>query len=90
MSKMESHSNYLANMCRICTNRAHTQAEIKAKKPHKYVAKYSDMINTLFGIDSTTDNKLIHPNKICTACYQLLLNSKKTGDGNSMRGNISS
>ena len=76
---MEYHKQYVNDMCRICANRAQKSKEIFAKKPPKYVSNYSDMIYVLFGVDTASDISSIHPPKICDDCYQLIMNSKKTG-----------
>ena len=75
----------LDSICRICTKRAQSNQEIKSKKPVKYASKYADMIYILFGIDIQNDQANCHPTKICTACYQLLMNSKKRGINGEMK-----
>jgi hypothetical protein len=81
---MDHHQGYIDNMCRICTQRAQTAAEVKKKKTSKFASTHKDMIYILFGVDVENDNPAIHPRKICNQCYQLLMNSRKSGSNGEM------
>jgi hypothetical protein len=71
-------------MCRICTNRAQSRKELISKRPPKYASNYADPIYILFGLDIVNDDEAIHPLKLCNECYQLIMNSKKTGHNGEM------
>ena len=71
---MDTHKQYLSNLCRICTNRAQSHQDVKAKITPLFAAKYKDMINTLFGINIDHDVNDRHPDKICKECYRLMIN----------------
>ena len=76
---METHLNILGNLCRVCTNRAQTSKEIRAKKKKYEVRAYMDHIFILFGIDISTDNASTHAEYICSECHSRIANSIKTG-----------
>ena len=78
---MDKHDKSLQNMCRVCTNRAQTKAEISKRKPVRYVKDHVDSIRELYGLDCSNDDTRIHPQKICSSCYQTLTNSKHRGGG---------
>ena len=76
---MDEHKKYISKMCRICTNRTQTFRASTSHKVEKPVERYSDLIYILFGIDICDDDSVVHPKCMCDECYQLLMNSKKTG-----------
>ena len=65
----EQHCLNLQNLCRICGG---------------YIQKDPVMVNTIheriaeaFHIDTSSDNPVVHPPKICLACYATMTNIKK-------------
>ena len=65
----EQHCLNLQNLCRICGG---------------YIRKDPVMVNTIheriaeaFHIDTSSDNPVVHPPKICLACYSTMINIKK-------------
>ena len=74
---MEYHEKALANMCRICGQRALKSRDIEKKKKPKKTCDYIELIKLLFGVDITTDNEDIHPQLLCVSCCQKLVDCRK-------------
>ena len=81
---MDKHQEYVLCMCRICGNRSQTRKEISQKQNPKFVNKYSDSVYILYGVDITDDIVGVHPDKLCSTCYQRLMSSKKSGKDGEM------
>ena len=58
---MEDHRSNLSKICRICF-------KLLGKKGFS-TKKFHDIISKAFFINTTTDDKYIHPTKICQKCY---------------------
>ena len=76
---MELHIERLKAMCRLCTNRSLTFKELQKKNPAKSIVPHAKNVFILYGIDVEEDKEGVHPDKICSACYHRMMNSKKAG-----------
>ena len=75
---LELHMKTLDNLCRTCGKRALSFKQ-KMNKKHKIrlVDKYTHPINEYFGIDTSSDSVTIHPDKLCTYCYNSMMTQKR-------------
>ena len=76
---LEFHMRTLDNLCRTCGNRALTFKQ-KMNKSHRirYVYKYTKLIADYFGIDPSADCVTVHPDKICSSCYNGMMTYKRS------------
>ena len=76
---LEFHMRTLDSLCRTCGNRALTFKQ-KMNKSHRirYVYKYTKLIADYFGVDPSADCVTVHPDKICSSCYNGMMTYKRS------------
>ena len=72
---MEFHISALTDLCRVCGNRAHLAKD--KKTPVKMCATYAHDILAVYGLSIKYDSSETHPNKLCSSCYQRLINTTR-------------
>ena len=75
---MDYHCRVLSNLCRICGKRALKARDIKLKKKARRVGSYAGLIRLYFAIDTTNNEKNVHPEVCCNGCFTKFMDCKRT------------
>ena len=84
MHSLDFHKQCLRNLCRICSNRAQTCEQINRKATPRLCANSRDEIYIYYGVAISSDEKDIHPTKICNKCFHKMKNAEVLSHNNKM------